>query len=335
MAIATKLQDVRVFAQPAKTVAIGFLTVVLCCLCFQLVLAQQGPLAYWSSIVESFSLPQIAETLSEKSSPDWPKLGFSQTDATAVEGEESASARLALNLLGKMRRLEASGGRSVDTLPVKEVEVYSQIAELVAASGGYTNHVLADTARRMALSRMCFYLVAHPDDHQGIAGLLTVLGDTSVNIQDFATLATEELDVSLELLPSEALASRRSIDELLRVLGTDLVATIKGSNLENLSTSYLIENRRLDLVLWRMITTDLVGQYQLAGLVGFLERGGTFGDIVGRDIGPFNDIMGRDRLLFKFEILGRRLLSPTHLIALIDQFDQPSESPDFLSITNN
>lgn len=177
-------------------------------------------------------------------------------------------------------------------------------------AGGYTNVVLFDSMRRVALAR---------------------LAGEAVNDARFATEAKSIMSlVTNSVLSDDAVRKVFSIDGSIGAdewrdvvfSGISYRPSVAGGHLPwaatQLTSSYLLNNRNLPALLYRISETDMLAKCHTAALIIFLGNGGSLSDLTPNDIRKFREIMGDSLKNFRDDYMGIKRISVSHLLLFLD-----------------
>jgi hypothetical protein len=161
----------------------------------------------------------------------------------------------------------------------ERIHVYSKLARGLQQSGGLVNLALSDMVNRMALSRLCHYLVHQPKQYEEIAALLTEVPLPRLNASLFAPLLRAESGISgateaLEAVPGGDLVDRiMELEKIVDPSATREERIIQISSRAPSSQAVAMQGRIAPLV-FEMQMTAILAEYGLRGLIEYLRRGG-------------------------------------------------------------
>ncbi|SPF54455.1 hypothetical protein SBA4_640016 [Candidatus Sulfopaludibacter sp. SbA4] len=201
------------------------------------------------------------------------------------------------------------------------VQQYEDLVQTISGSRGYGNVLLADCLRRLSLTLLIEYALAHPSENEAIAEILKPGRTRLLDSPAVGTMLAEELNL---VPPREAWhlsKSREEIEQVFRATGSTY-AKENGRILLGLpSTSTLANRRDVYGVLLRVLESDMLECVHLPGLIEFRRLGGRLEDLDPNDIRPYWRVMERDMRRFQFPPFGINMLRPGHLGSLVQGFD--------------
>ena len=274
----------------------------------------------WADILKTNDLERVAKIMALRS-PPWPCLQTEQpSDANAAGRSQTSGHESPANvLLAKVRECEKDGDHDLDHM----IRTYSKVRQSATAAGGLLNLSLANAVDRIALSRICAYLVSNPAKFEHAGRLLNELGIPRFSDQQFAKEANAEAHASERPAPfdetseSTARASIRSKIGEQAALAADLRNGTKRSG--------LIDGRHGALLYHRLREVALMNEVSLPALIAFLRKGGQLTDLRLDDTSRFKEVIGAERTTFSNEALGVKRVHASDLHALVEEYSRGVE----------
>jgi hypothetical protein len=262
----------------------------------QLVLSCWGdeaePTQVWSHLLGEDGLSDIARRLANSDPVPWPQAKSWETIRALPSPQREAGMsgfHLAEALLDKIRDFEADTSNDDLAELSRRVQVYRELGQGLVRSGGPVNAVLLDVVDRMALTRLCHFLVHHPDQYGEVEQLLEMLAIPVHDWTFFAPLLQEGTGEP----PSDDLVDEASEGDFIeRIIAVEkeklaahgwvpdatepwrkvpLIAMAPGSH------ALMYQNTVAPLALHMEITSRLAN-CGLRGLIEYLRRGGALED---------------------------------------------------------
>lgn len=270
----------------------------------------------WQKKLAVNTLGEVA-TVMESSQSKWPHIRSLR--ASANQGKDSDQTgrlnTLARFLHQKIIECEMKDKTQEPTL--KQIETYRKLRTILEVSGGYVNCVLVDSIDRLAVSRICGFVVKHPDRWADAERMRTALQTPRFMERNLASLLQEEMATNLV---GKTVAEEEYLHVYLEALGTDERTIMLSPKQETIHAGNLIENRDLSQLVWRMAQVEVLAHVRLPALIEFLKRGGQFNEIRSGDMRRFKEVMAESRDQFKSALLHVRKIYPSDLAALLDEF---------------
>jgi len=257
---------------------------------------------------------------------DWPEI--KANNHIDYLDDKRLKANLTLLAFTFMEKLDAYDSQiPVEYSTLKDtVTFYSNIADRFEMSGGYSNYVLADSLRRLALSRIVYALVANPGNVDDITDLFSLLKDKQLTARFFSKLNKEEI-VTKENPRGVSLSDNRedNITEFYFYFerDTESMERLYALRIDLFSTSALLREVSMPNLVYRVAFTDMITQCHISGLIYFFRNGGQLDDINLSDVTVFKEIMGSSVTLFSDPGMGINSLSAGHLNVLIKHYKNP------------
>jgi len=261
----------------------------------------------------SESLEQFVTENSTNSS--WPKL-TSDVPRETSSSNEPQSSELGVLLLHKISSYEEMTGHDKAT-SLKAAILYSALSSILEQSGGYINLCLADAVNRLTISRISELIVEKPQDDHEVATGVNALASTRFPAQVFLDAIHDE--PSLKITPGVDLSSideKTLRDRVNRAVGADEGYVLQQYANGQETTSRLIGNVNMAVLLHRMGQTEVMGTVELAGLAEFYKLGGHLVDISLIDNRPFKAIMKGKEINYKSEIMHVNKVTGTAILEM-------------------
>lgn len=281
-------------------------------------------LQFWQEATAKKALPEIARLISDQTKPGWPtapsvsaiknlppdKQGFSQTAIALVKA------------LHEKQRREFKANVPASSA---EVRTYAVLSRALENAGGYSNVLLADSFRRLAVLRASEALVkgARPLDwRQEVEELDT----PNIEPRTFLErLAVEDDEVSRNRPELEKIAPTQSVYAALQASGLGDASSLAGADFNE-----LMEHPSAAGLLVRLTGTQMLCRVSLKGLLTFLEKGGTYQELDPADIRPFRTRMAGAEKSFQYPLLDVRYLRGGDVRVLFELQNEPPSRAAFL-----
>jgi len=259
----------------------------------------------------------------------WPELGYT---AEADSGELDHFEEVALSVLDKLQEYESSHGLTPEEL-IASGQLYAELAKVFSSSKGYYNVVLADTCRRLALSRIGYGLVNASDKVKLLKETYGSLRPSLILELEATVLKALETTIRGSL-SGMSLDKPEELDHILEALGTSIskVRYEAAKRPTAAKSEQLIRNPSAAFLLNNLSETDLILSVHIPGMIAFIERGGQLDQIDLGNITKFKEIMGDTRSSFAFPPLSVKKLYAIHLYALVEMY---SSGEDFMTTGAN
>jgi hypothetical protein len=282
---------------------------------------------FWKKAVAEKSLSQLASLLTDTSTPAWPKAG-SPYSIQKLAGEPRA---LADDAIALVKALHAKAQREFNRTTQganDEPRTYSTLASALERSGGYSNMLLADSFRRLALFRLSAAVVRGSRPAADVRREVEQIAVPHVEIRGL-----------LERLAADDEALNGNASELGKITpDQNVYAALQASGLGDPSSlsgrpfGQLIENPSAVALMLRMAGTELLYTISLNGLLSFLEKGGTYAELNPADMTAFKARMGGSTKSFQYPPLGVRSLSVSHPRSLFELHNELGGRDAFLNV---
>lgn len=263
--------------------------------------------------------PQPPLTLLELNRTPWPHLGGPPAADQATQRESSQeAAKLAQALDSIKGSWTKREPLSTDELQFR-VQQYEDLIGTIAQSSGYGNVLLADCLRRLSLTLMIEYALAHPDDSNTLAEMIKGrihLLDSQVVA---ATLA-EELKLNPPSGGWRLTEDRAQMELVFRAAGTNYREQ-SGRVFALPSNSTLLKRHDFPGVLVRVIESDVFECVHLPGLIEFHKLGGRLESLRAESVQPYVTVMEGEMRRFQFPPVGINMVRQEHLVGLLEIFD--------------
>lgn len=281
--------------------------------------------AFWKQAVAEKSLPEIAKFMSHGATPSWPEahsLHFVQN----LSGEKRTLAEDAVALVRTLHTKAQRDFNPVAKASSAEIRTYAALASALEKSGGYSNMLLADSFRRLAILRISESLVRGSRP----------AAEARQDLEQIEVPHIEARGLLERLaLEDEALSSNRS--ELGKITSDqNIYAALQaaglgdGPSLMGKTFSQLMDNASAAALLVRMAGTEMLYNVSLKGLVAFIEKGGTYQELDPADVRPFKNRMGGTEKSFRYPLLDVRYLRGGDLRVLFELQNEPASRAAFL-----
>jgi hypothetical protein len=279
----------------------------------------------WDKTLAEKSVSEIASQMTNAAPQPWPSVGSRQY-ANTLGDKERAMATKAIGLVHtlhmKVKRDFVAGSQK----PEDAAKTYLSIAKALEKAAGYSNLVLADSVRRLAVFRLSEALVRLPAATAGSRAIIDSNDTQSIEIRALLE----------RLCPDDVeLAERRS--ELGRIEpGQNVFAAFEiaglgeASSLGAVSFTHLMEHPSAAGLVLRMTATQQLYKISLRGLLAFVEKGGTYEELNPADITAFQRRMNGEDKTFKYPPLSIRYLSSDSVQMLFDLHKDAAMRDGFL-----
>jgi hypothetical protein len=208
------------------------------------------------------------------------------------------------------------------------VHEYEALVGKAAEAGGYGNIVLADSLRRLSLTLLIEFVLAHPAEYATVSDLLAEGRVRLLDAPALTDMLTTDLGAAVPAGPLRLSTTKPGqLEALLRVVDPK-VRDATGRLLWGLPASSALVSHRdgVGLVL-RLVETYSLEHVNLSGFIEFWKQGGRLDDIQMYDVTPFLRVMEQKRRNFTCPPLGINMLRMEHLYALIHGFDGQGRKP--------
>lgn len=281
---------------------------------------------FWKKAVAEKSLLQLANLLNDSSTPVWPKAGSSYS-IQKLPGEQRA---LADDAIALVKALHAKAQREFNPMTPgtdDESRTYSTLASALERAGGYSNMLLADSFRRLALFRLSAAVVR---DSRLAAEVRREVEQTAVPHVEIRSLL-ERLAPDDEVLSGSAselekITPDQSVFAALQVAGLGDATSLAGR-----TSNELMGTPSAAALLIRLAATEWLS-LRLKGLAMFLEKDGKLEELDPADIRPFKARMGGAERTFAYRPLSIRYLRGGDLRGLFDLHGNPGVRDAFVKI---
>jgi hypothetical protein len=282
-------------------------------------------LDFWNETLSEKSLNEIAITINGTAAPSWPNAASSHR-IQSMSAKERALAERAVVLVkalhAKVREnFERSGADSGAT-----IETYTEIANALDRAGGYSNILLADALRRLAIFRVSDWLIKGSQPLPRVQEMVNRLTASRVDLRSLLErLASEDRLLNENRERLETISPSQNIFAVAEAIGFDRSALMTASDF-----SELLENPSALGLAMRLAGTELLSAVSLQGLLAFLQRGGTYQELDPADVTAFQKRMGGSEKLFRSTPLGVRYLSVSHPRSLFEIHNDPIARKTYL-----
>jgi hypothetical protein len=210
-----------------------------------------------------------------------------------------------------------------------QVQQYEDLVRTVSRSSGYGNVILADCLRRLSLTLMANYAMAHPSDNVTIEDLLKSKGPSLLDSAAMTTMLAEELELNPPNGSWHLSTDRRQVDLVFNTSGSTYRNAIGSILIRRAPTNSAMMGRRdVAALLARVIETEAVASVHLPGLIQFRKLGGLIEDLDPNDVRPYMRLMQHDLYKFQFPPLGITMLGEEYLSELAAAFGPNAKKPN-------
>jgi hypothetical protein len=210
-----------------------------------------------------------------------------------------------------------------------QVQQYEDLVRTVSEASGYGNVILADCLRRLSVTLIANYALAHPSDNTTIDDLLKASRPSLLDSTAVSTMLDEDLDLSAPEGSWHLSANRDQIDLVLHASGSSERNEFGRALLRGPSTNAALMTRRdTAALLVRLIETEVVRCVHLPGLVQFRRLGGRVEDLNPNDARPYMHLMEHDLYRFQFPPLGITVLGQEYIGELVARFGPNAKKPN-------
>jgi hypothetical protein len=188
--------------------------------------------------------------------------------------------------------------------PAHDLGVLLAQSRAISLRGGYTNEVINDTLRRVAI------LIASRQICRGarIPQVVSELRSSSTGMEEIMALEQSLLTSEKQNNNSPPLLSA------LEVNPASVMSRLPGLKTR---TSELLSGLSIDALVWRKSESETAARLLLPALNAFIERGGRLEELERKDMLRYEQIMGEALADFQDESLGFGVVLPSHLLPLI------------------
>jgi hypothetical protein len=227
--------------------------------------------------------------------------------------------KLGIELFQKVRSMAAMDTEVDNAADLgRNISSYAAINKVLLSAGGFGNYCLSDSVSRMCLAKLCHYLVRHPKEYSLIEDALSnihILGCDSTMLKEIIADVHSDLAISLDI---DSMPKKNILSEIRRQ------ERPKGFSPSDLAMVGLMTNGKVSPLVFRLIETARVAEFQLPGLIEFLKRGGDINHLSWETTrsASFEGIMGETYPRFVFEAGGHAYLTPADLSSVVKLFGQ-------------
>lgn len=278
------------------------------------------PESGWTSVAALASDPVFSS---------WPRLASKQKgDATPRTEQARLVAEQAITVL--CGRVVSEKLSEEDATEICQTAGF--LMRTFQQAGGYSNHIYADSAKRIGLVAVSRYLITPEAKLPKTEQLLALVSLPVLPRGDLDAVAREELGIDTH---GSIAADKRDAGLLARlfaVCGSDFAAWIGGP----ISADRDVANRRLQTepdiprLAYRLVETDVYLATYLSGTIAYLKRGGTWSDVGPAGPRSFAAVMGNSALEYRSQLAGIEQLWPTCIPTVRDAFAVPSQTRNAL-----
>lgn len=304
------------------------LIVLFACYCFLSIggMAQTPEqLQFWNKMLPQKSFAEIALFINDAAIPGWPKA-VSMSFANGLPSEERTRAQSAISLVKDLHvkiQREFSNNAQASNADLRN---YFTVANALDKSGGYSNMLLADSLRRLALFRLTEWLVHHFKQIAEVRGEVDRIVIPHLEIRAlFEKLASEDNVLGAHVGEFVNITPDLNVYGAVAAVGLESPALFGAQ-----SFSGLIENPSAVALMMRLAGTERFYVINLTGLLVFFEKGGAYEELNPADITDFKKRMGGLEGSFKYPVLSVRNLSVSDLYSVFELHDQPATRKAFL-----
>jgi hypothetical protein len=180
-----------------------------------------------------------------------------------------------------------------------QVGQYEDVVRTATSAGGYGNLILADTARRLDLALISYYVILHSQDYAAVA---EILNDHRVRLLDCpatADMVAEELKISPPSGKWHLSEKREDLEFVLRSNGSSISRESRRTMMYPPGPGKLINQRDVNFLLIKLTDDEEEEVSTLASLMEALKRGGRL-DVPG----SFQRVIDMNREGFPFAPTG-------------------------------
>jgi len=285
--------------------------------------SQREMLEAWRIQLKESTLSSVLGLMSDAKGLKWPMIHsptyYAQLGSDVADKGAPAGRELKLLFLLRNRVLEDVRDRAVQGGTCLE------LAHELERSGGYGNALLADGIRRCGIFLIACQMLetSKADGKQGLSELAASFGRYA---EDFKTDTIadqwEELsrkDSSLEYSASDIGHLGLSSDGGMNILGKlSAMGVPRPEAYLTMNFEAALDASALPALFVRRNVTTSLWEFNLRGLIRFLENGGTRSDLDPSNVDKFRVRMGKWQSNFKSRAWSRAGLFPSDLIIFYD-----------------
>jgi hypothetical protein len=236
----------------------------------------------WQGLLDGNSLPGVAERMAKGEPVQWLRLRPLEVIEELPVEERTAAMddfRLAEAFDRKLKEYESDTTNNDLSELSTRITVYAALGKGLRKSGGLVNLVLLDMVNRLALTRLCHYLVHHSEQYEEIAGLLKEVPLPKLEVSLFTSLLAEEAGISGATEALKGVSDGDLIDRMMELEGiVEPGATKEERNTQitarALSSQTLAMQGRIAPLVSQMQVTAVLADCGLRGLIEYLRQGG-------------------------------------------------------------
>jgi hypothetical protein len=267
----------------------------------------------WEKTLAEKSIAEVASQMNKAAPQPWPNAG-SLEYANSLAAKERAMATKAIGLVQalhvKVKRDFVAGAQK----PEVAAKTYLSIARALESASGYSNLVLADSVRRLAVFRLSEALVRLPTVTAGSREIIDSNDTQSIEVRALLErLCRDDLGLA------ERRAALAKIEPGQNVFAAFEIAGLgDASSLGAVSFTRLMESPSAAGLVMRIAATQQLYKISLRGLLAFVEKGGTYDELDPADITAFQRRMNGEDKTFKYPPLSIRYLGSGSVRTLFD-----------------
>ncbi|MEP6670779.1 MAG: hypothetical protein ABJF10_16595 [Chthoniobacter sp.] len=307
--------------------ALRLIVVILICSMLSCVAGAQTveQLRTWEKSLAEKSVSEIASQMNKAAPQPWPNVGSQQYANTLADKERTLATKgigLVQALHMKVKRDFVSDGQK----PEDAAKTYLSIAEALESAGGYSNLVLADSVRRLAVFRLSEALVRFPPATAGSRAIIDSNDTQSIDLRALLErLCRDDLGLAEHRAELAKIEPSQNMFAAFEIAGLG-----DASSLGAVSFTHLIELPSAPGLVMRIAATQQLYKISLRGLLAFVEKGGTYKELNPADITAFQRRMNGEEKTFKYPPLSIRYLGSGSVKLLFDLHKDAASRDGFL-----
>lgn len=258
----------------------------------------------------------------------WQVIGFPPTVSQPQANHEAEINPYPSKFFAKISAALQEEWLETDKLSYREITIrlasYESATTRCLALGGYGNIVIAESFRRLAVTVIGRFIVHNSKLIDETEKLLVIPKASIWGSASVQRLLGQEAN----LLNKPNFEFRDSLG-VFRLWGRESGTIMHDVIATPPTSSMLLINRRVDLLMFRILESDRLRALSIPGYLHFLRQGGTQAEILSDDVRPFNALVGDVRYTMQYLALGDTTLNAGHIWGLTETFKANAELNPF------
>jgi hypothetical protein len=256
-----------------------------------------GETTLWKRSLQPPGSGKVLELLASEQGKSWAKIRsgrYIESVTPALRADEEALQRLAKSLLTELGAYDRSHPNNTISEATESYRLLVQAGNRLMDRGGYDNMVLADACFRIAVARLSYYLLNHPEA-VGLIGNAIVMAKPEQLEPEFMNRLLAEEDQPIDVAN---LSKQSAFEKIFRKKAKEdpTKGESPGDFAHRWTSLRLLKEPNVRVLIRRLFDTYHAAGMILPGFVLILKKGGTIEDISRLDHPALVSLVGNSAL---------------------------------------